>query len=133
MDGEHAEDVKHAEDYAEGKGRSGPEGKALKGPKTPKAPQKWSELKRSEKAYITAAAVREFDAYVAEHGNKPYSRILHLVADEVCGAVRENGITLPKKIMEWHVVKIMVKLAKGGSRLEISTRRAMKRQGKGAP
>jgi hypothetical protein len=39
--------------------------------------------------------------------------------------VRENVITLPKKIMEWHVVKILVKLANGGSRFEISTRRAM--------
>jgi hypothetical protein len=124
MDGEHAEHVKHVKNSAESAGQGG---LAANAPNTPKTPQKWSDLRRDEKAYIAAAAVKRFDAYVTEHGSKPYSSAVYLVADEVCRAVREGGITLPKRTMERHVLKILAKLAKGGSYFEMSTRRTMKK------
>jgi hypothetical protein len=133
MDGEHEEHVEHVKNSAEGAGQDSPAANAPNTPNTPrkpkwaqkpKGPQKWSELRREEKALIAEAAVRRFDVYVAEHGNKPYSRAIYSIADEVCAAVRESGITLPKRIVESHAVKFLAKLAKGGSRFEVKMRKA---------
>jgi hypothetical protein len=105
----------HVKNSAGGAGRLGPSARALK---------KWSELRREEKVFIAAAAMKMFDAYVAEHGRNPYLRAMCLMAYEVRGAVRKRGIILPKKIMDNHVVKFLSKLAKGGSRFEVRMRKA---------
>ena len=74
---------------------------------------KWSDLKRSDKLFITGAAETFYNVYVREQGRKPDTKARSEIAKIVRAKAEERGITLRRSILDNHIDKFLMRLVRG--------------------
>jgi hypothetical protein len=78
---------------------------------------KWSELGVDERIFVASEAVRLYEARGGLRSRESAPCALRELADEVCESARLRGILIPRRTMEIHVRKMLVRLARGVGRM----------------
>lgn len=73
---------------------------------------RWSEMKYEDKLFVAREAETSYKIYVREHGHKPDAKARKEIVKTVRAKAEERGIALRKLILDRHIDKLLVRLAR---------------------